>query len=214
MTEHTFAGRLQQLMAEVGIEARALARAADLSESTIYRYLAGDRREPGAGQIVAIARALGVSPGRLLGVEGETEESDETLTGSEPVARFELVPIMGRVTAGPGGVAEEQIEEYRHIPSTFIPRGQERSCFLVQARGESMVDAGIREGDLLLVCPTVAVRDGDVAIVDVDGEAMVKRVYIQSVRRVMLVSDNSAYPPRFVERARIIGRVMKGMRDY
>ena len=217
MANESFATRLQQLMEEIGMGPRDLARAADLSESTVYRCLAGDRREPGAGQIVAIARALRVSPNRLLGLE----EDADGLPGSEQVADFALVPIMGSVTAGAGGIADEQVEEYRHIPMTFIPQGQERSCFLVEARGESMVDAGIAEGDLLLVCPTVAVHDGDVAVVDVDGEAMVKRVYHQTGSggrsrrgRVLLVSDNSSYPPRLVDRARIVGRVMKGMRDY
>lgn len=119
------------------------------------------------------------------------------------------MPLLGRVTAGPGGIAEEHVEGWRHIEATFIPHGQEADCFLLEARGESMIEAGISDGAQLLVCVSVAVHDGDIAVVDVDGEAVVKRAFIDPAKgTVTLVSANPAFRPVTVPRARIIGRVM------
>lgn len=130
-----------------------------------------------------------------------------------PSQGFVLLPLLGRVTAGPGGIAEENVLSLHHVETTFIPHGQEHDCFLLDVRGESMIDAGLRPGDRLLVCSAVQVNDGDIAVVDVDGEAMVKRVYRRD-HAVLLVSDNPAFAPREVETARIIGRVMNATRVF
>lgn len=130
-----------------------------------------------------------------------------------PSEGFVLLPLLGRVTAGPGGIAEENVLSLHHVETTFIPHGQERDCFLLDVRGESMIDAGLRPGDRILVCSAVQVNDGDIAVVDVDGEAMVKRVYRRD-HAVLLVSDNPDFAPREVETARIIGRVMNATRVF
>lgn len=184
-----------------------MASLVDRSARQIQSY-ENDKAEPPAPVLLAWARAVGKKLDYFL----DDDEPPLPLPHSRPVDEFVLLPVLGRVTAGGGGVAEESIEGYRHLPVTFIPTGQEKACFLVEARGESMTDVGISPGDLLLVCSAVEVRDGDVAVVDVDGEAVVKRVYRQE-GRLLLTSENPAFVPFTVNRARIVGRVMKIIRD-
>jgi repressor LexA len=160
-----------------------------------------------------VADALGVDPGALTGARPAATIEPSTLPGYQPSAGFVLLPLLGRVTAGPGGSAEEAVLGYHHVEKTWIPPGQEDGCFLLDVRGDSMVDAGIRDGDRILVCRTVSLRDGDVAVVDVDGEAMVKRVYSRD-GSFLLVSENPQFKPVEVPRARIIGRVMTSWRYH
>ncbi len=200
-------------MSEAGLKVRQLAARADLPESTVYRHLDGKVDEPRARILRKYSDALSEEIGRhvsadeLLGIE-DSQPSWEP----PPIDGFAELPVLGRVTAGEGGITEEHIEEYRHVPKTYIPEGQEKACFLVEATGESMIDAGIKSGDELLVCKAVSVNDGDVAVLDIDGEAVVKRVYVEN-DHLMLVSDNPDIPPRRVPRARLVGRVMWAKTD-
>ena len=126
------------------------------------------------------------------------------------------IPLYERASAGAGGLADEQPSEFRHIPRAWIPEGQsEDSCIYVRATGDSMTQAGIEEGELLLVCRTVPVRQGDIAVVRIEDEVVVKRVQ-ELDGALLLVSDNPAYPVRRVDNGSvtIIGRVMWGRKDY
>jgi len=118
------------------------------------------------------------------------------------------VPLYDRVTAGSGGVADSTPTEYRHIPSAWIPAGQEGDCYLVRATGDSMIDAGIMEGDLLFICSAVPVHDGDIALIEIDGEEIVVKRVWHEAEDLLLVSENRGVAPRRVRDARIIGRVM------
>ena len=151
--------------------------------------------------------------------KGPAVADHSTLTPDLSIAEdFTLLPLLGTVTAGPGGIPDENIEEYHYIPRTFIPDRHTNCCFLIRVTGESMVDAGIQEGDLLLVCNSVEVESGDVAVVEVDGEAMCKRVrWVRDEygrnRRLILLSDNPDFEPIEVDQVRVVGRVMKSIRD-
>lgn len=136
--------------------------------------------------------------------------------GGGPAGEMVAIPLYERASAGAGGLADEQPSEFRHIPRAWIPEGQsEDSCIYVRATGDSMTQAGIEEGELLLVCRTVPVRQGDIAVVRIEDEVVVKRVQ-ELDGALLLVSDNPAYPVRRVDNGsvQIIGRVMWGRKDY
>lgn len=133
--------------------------------------------------------------------------------GIAPVGQQVLIPLVGHVTAGTGGIPIDHIEEYRHIPATFIPPGGEDTTFLLKAHGESMIGAGIQDGDLLLVCSSVAVHDGDIAVLEVEGEVMVKRIFRRE-KSLLVISENPTIAPFEVTEARLVGRVMKSIRDH
>jgi len=136
--------------------------------------------------------------------------SDEYLEGKRGI------PIVGRVAAGQPLLAEENIEGFLDLNRQFAGR---RDAFLLRVVGDSMVDEGIMDGDLVAVEPAETVENGAIAVVLLDGEATVKRVYIQRDRLALKSANRAAgYGTRYVKRnekdVRIIGRVTGCLRLY
>jgi repressor LexA len=103
------------------------------------------------------------------------------------------LPIIGRVAAGDPILAEENIEDRVDLPAGFF---QPRADYLLRVRGDSMVDAGIFDGDLLAVHKTQQATNGQIVVARVENEVTVKR--FQRTRRrnqVLLLPENSAYQP-------------------
>jgi len=194
--------RLRWLRTERGMSIAEVARKAELTESAVYRIESAARAKPQADTIAALARALGVSTDELLGME-----PPPYAVGMGPVNDFVLVPLIGAESIGDTTFAEQDIEAMHLVPKALLPDGHEDACFLTEASGASMADVGITEGDQLLVCKGLPVTDGDIGVVKVDGEIVVKRVYRRN-GRLQLVSDNSVYQPREVDESLLIGVVM------
>jgi repressor LexA len=100
------------------------------------------------------------------------------------------VPLLGHIQAGVPHLAEEQIEEWINLPSTLI-RGR-RDVFLLKVRGDSMINAGIFEGDLVIVRPVQEAKNNDIVAALLHDEATVKRlVYVKN--RAYLKAENPKY---------------------
>jgi len=106
-------------------------------------------------------------------------------------------------------LAEENIEEYIQTPSFA---GGEEGEFLLRVRGESMKDAGIIEGDLVVVRPQETASDGEIVVALVGEEATVKR-FFQEDDHVRLQPENAAMEPIRTRDVRILGRVVGLMRN-
>jgi repressor LexA len=119
------------------------------------------------------------------------------------------LPLVGQVAAGQPVLAEENIEEYIQTPSFA---GGEEGEFLLRVRGESMMDAGILEGDLVVVRPQDTAEDGDIVVALVGEEATVKR-FFQEADHVRLQPENAAMEPIRTRDVRILGRVVGLMRN-
>ncbi len=100
------------------------------------------------------------------------------------------VPLLGHIQAGSPHLAEEQIEEWINLPSTLIK--SRRDVFLLRVRGDSMINAGIYEGDLVIVRPTKDVKNNDIVVALLHDEATVKR-FIQIKNRAYLKAENPDY---------------------
>lgn len=100
----------------------------------------------------------------------------EILRDEHAMAPKKLVPlpVVGRVAAGTPILAEENIEDYLPLPTEFLPAGD---GFILHVRGDSMIDDGIRDGDLLIVRKQPTAHDGDIVVARLDDEATVKRFY-------------------------------------
>lgn len=101
------------------------------------------------------------------------------------------VPVMGSVQAGSPQLAEEFIEEWINLPQTFV-KGR-RDVFLLRIRGDSMINAGIHEGDLVIVRPTHDIKNNDIVVALLHDEATVKR-FVQIKNRAYLKAENPDYP--------------------
>ena len=119
------------------------------------------------------------------------------------------VPIVGNVAAGSPILAEECIEDYL----TFDTRGQDGEYFALRVRGESMRNAGILPGDLVVVHRQPTASHGEIVVAMIEDEATVKRLSKRN-GRIWLLPENEAYEPIDGTYAQILGKVAAVVRRY
>jgi repressor LexA len=102
------------------------------------------------------------------------------------------LPIVGRVAAGAPLLAQEHIEDYCDLSASFFAPP---AHYLLQVCGDSMINAGIFDGDLLAVHSTTDVKEGQIAVVRIDDEVTVKRWKRVSATRVDLIAENDDFAP-------------------
>ena len=114
------------------------------------------------------------------------------------------LPVVGQVAAGQPVLAEENVEEYVPVPEIA---GGDQGEFVLRVRGDSMKDAGILEGDHVIVRKQEAAGDGEIVVALVGEEATVKRFFKES-DHVRLQPENETMEPIRVRDVRVIGRVV------
>ena len=125
------------------------------------------------------------------------------------------LPLVGRVAAGAPILAEDNVEELVDVPA-FLRRDDDD--FVLRVRGDSMIDVGIFDADLIVVHPHVEARDGEIVVARVSGigddEATAKRFYRQGAS-VRLVAENENYEPIIVnaDQVEVVGRVVGVLRQ-
>ncbi len=111
----------------------------------------------------------------------------------------EGIPIIGRVAAGNPVLAQENIEDYCSLPASFFKPAAD---YFLRVQGDSMIDVGIHDGDLLAVHSTPVAANGDVVVARIEDEVTVKRLRKTSdKRRLQLLPENPAYSPIEVDLA-------------
>ena len=118
------------------------------------------------------------------------------------------VPLVGTVTAGKPILATEMIEEY--IPVAMRKSG---NYFALHVKGDSMINAHILDGDIVIVEQTPVANNGEIVVALIDDEATVKRFYKEN-GRFRLQPENDEYEPIIVEELAILGRVATVIRNY
>ena len=128
----------------------------------------------------------------------------EILDDSFNLTRREMVnvPIVGQVAAGEPILAQENIENYFPIPTEFMPNSQ---TFLLKVKGESMINAGILDGDMVLVEQTSTASNGDMVVALIDDGATVKTFYKEE-GIFRLQPENDSMDPIIVKEVSILGR--------
>ncbi|WP_432628279.1 transcriptional repressor LexA [Brotaphodocola sp.] len=115
------------------------------------------------------------------------------------------VPIIGTVAAGQPILAEQNIEEYFPIPSEYLPGGGQ--VFILRVKGESMINAGIFNGDQVIVQQTNTAENGDIVVALLDDSATVKRFYREN-GHYRLQPENDTMEPIIVSNVQILGKVV------
>jgi repressor LexA len=134
---------------------------------------------------------------------------DRAVDGVRSIVRPSGLPLVGQVAAGQPVLAEENIEDYVQTPDAA---GGDRGDYLLRIRGESMKNAGILEGDLVVVRPQDAADDGDIVVALVGEEATVKR-FFQEDDHVRLQPENETMEPIRSKEVRVLGKVVGLMRQ-
>lgn len=131
----------------------------------------------------------------------------EILDDSFSMVRQEIVsiPVVGAVAAGQPILATENIERYFPIPAEFIPMGEE--TFMLKVQGESMINAGILDGDTILVKSCNSAKNGDMVVALIDDSATVK-TYYKEEGHIRLQPENDTMEPIIVTgEVKILGKV-------
>lgn len=169
------------------------------SPSTVHAYI---KKMEVEGQIVKDAtkpRAL-----RTLGHEGKFRE------GFMSDREIENVPVVGRVTAGAPILAVENVEETFPIPVQYL---ENSVSFMLRVRGDSMINAGILDGDYILVRQQNTAVNGDMVVALIEDEATVK-TYYKERDHIRLQPENPDFAPILVPTCTILGKVTGLFRKY
>ena len=118
------------------------------------------------------------------------------------------VPLVGRIAAGGPILAEQAVEDVFPLPRQLVGDG---ALFLLEVRGDSMIDAAICDGDWVVVRQQPVADNGDIVAAMIDGEATVK-TYRRTRRHVWLIPHNAAYEPIPGDDATVLGRVTAVLR--
>jgi repressor LexA len=134
----------------------------------------------------------------------------ELPTGGMDIASQEAayVPLVGRIAAGGPILAEEQVEDIFPLPRQLVGEG---SLFMLKVAGDSMISAGIADGDWVVIRQQENAMNGEIVAAMIDGEATVKSLK-QSDGHVWLMPHNPAYTPIFGDDATILGKVVAVLR--
>lgn len=126
---------------------------------------------------------------------------------------FTTIPILGTIAAGTPLLAVENIEGEMQVPTAML--GATRNAFLLHVKGDSMVDAHIMNGDLVIIRPQQSAENGDLVAALFGDEATVKRLHIEGEEAVLLPA-NEAYQPIPLRHTdvRLIGKVIGLLRTY
>lgn len=121
------------------------------------------------------------------------------------------VPLIGTVAAGQPLLAVENIESYFPIPAEYLPRG---NAFMLKVKGDSMINAGIHDGDNVVILETHEAKDGDMIVALIGDSATVKTFYREE-GFIRLQPENDTMSPIIVTQdLRILGRVIGVMRFF
>ena len=132
----------------------------------------------------------------------------EVLDGSHQRGRS--VPLVGRVTAGQPILAIENIEDYLTLPQSMLG-SDEIYCLRVQ--GESMINAGILDGDIVVLREQHDAENGDIVVAMVDDEATLKRIFYED-DRVRLQPENSTMQPIYADSVTVLGKLIALFRQF
>jgi repressor LexA len=166
------------------------------------------RRDPNRPRALEVLLPSGErAPSRQLSLSPRTSVEDETGIGDafpEPVP----VPVVGRIAAGGPILAEERIEDVFPLPRQLVGDG---TVFLLEVRGDSMIDAAICDGDWVVVRQQPTANNGEIVAALLDDEATVK-TFKRTGSQVWLIPHNPAYDPIDGNDATILGKVVAVLR--
>ena len=136
----------------------------------------------------------------------------EVCDDSFQMVRTETVslPVVGNVAAGQPILAEENIEEYFPVPADVVPKGE---SFILNVHGESMINAGIFNGDRVFVNACSTASNGEIVVALIDDSATVKTFYKED-GHIRLQPENDSMDPIIVEDCQILGKVFGVFRFY
>lgn len=199
----TIGEKIKNLRILAGLTQEELAEAAGTTKQTIHKYETGIISNIPASKIKALADKLQTTPAYLMG--WDEPEADLTKYGLMPL-KTKRFRMLGEIACGQPIFADEDFETYIEASSNI------KADFCLTAKGDSMINARISDGDIVFIRQQDIVDNGEIAAVIIDDSATLKRVYIQD-NYLTLMAENPAYPPIVIKlnessNIRILGKAV------
>ena len=179
--------RIKTLRLALKYTLEELGVAVGVSKATIQRYETGIISNIPSDKIELLAKALKTSPAYLMGWEEDPQKGLYQVEGILSV-KTRRYPLLGDIACGAPIEAQEEIDTY------IEANGSIHADFCLRAKGDSMIDARIMDGDIVFVRAQPDVENGEIAVVLIDGEATLKKVY-KYADRLVLMPANPDYSP-------------------
>lgn len=185
----TLYDRIKSRRTELGLTVEELAHKMGYKDKSSISKIENGKADIPQSKIAAFADALQTTPAYLMGWEEQSEPKKPTIPpGFEPMPKMKKIPLIGAIACGEPITAEQNIEKMVDVPENI------RCDFSLTCHGDSMVDAGIHDKDVVYIRIQPEVENGEIAAVRIDGEATLKRVYYNP-GTLTLMPANPAYAP-------------------
>ena len=185
----TLYDRIKSRRTELGLTVEELAHKMGYKDKSSISKIENGKADIPQSKIAAFADALQTTPAYLMGWEEQPEPKKPTIPpGFEPMPKMKKIPLIGSIVCGEPITAEQNIEKMVDVPENI------RCDFSLTCHGDSMVDAGIHDKDVVYIRIQPEVENGEIAAVRIDGEATLKRVYYNP-GTLTLMPANPAYAP-------------------
>ena len=179
------AQKIRELRQAKGLTLEQIADVVGVGKSTVRKWETGMIANMRRDKIASLAKALGVTPGYLMGWE---DADIPTPSNIIPLPEMRKVPLLGSIACGAPILAEEHIEEYVDIPRNI------QADFALTCKGDSMINARIFDGDIVYIRHQETVENGQIAAVLIENEATLKRVRLFE-DHISLEPENPQYRP-------------------
>lgn len=184
--------RLREALRLRNMKPSMLSYKTGISEASLSHYLAG-HYEPKTKKVQAMAKALRVSDAWLSGLDVSMEDEKNDINyeqyGLRPVTKKRF-PMLGEIACGQPILAEEDHESYIDASADID------ADFCLTAKGDSMIEARIKDGDVVFIKKQSIVNNGEIAAVIIDGEATLKKwYYYPDKQKLVLNPANTNYEP-------------------
>lgn len=170
--------RMKQRRKEIGFSAEKVAERLGVSPATIYRYEKGDIEKVPVDSLAELAKILQTTPAYLMGWEEQPTPKPTSPApippGFMPMPKMKKVPLIGAIACGDPITALQNREGDVDVPEDV------RCDFALKCHGDSMVGAGIHDGDVVYIHIQPDVENGEIAAVRIGDEATLKRVYLHT----------------------------------
>ena len=174
---------------DLGFTLDDVATKVGVHKSTIQRYEIGDIKSPKLPVIQAIAKALGVDPDWIIGKSASRCVDSNIL----PVPDMKRIPVYGTIPAGTPALAIEHIEGY-----DFADVSNAEDYFFLRVKGDSMINANIFDGSLVLIHRQSCADNGQIVACLVNGDEATLKRFKQQNSTIVLIPENPAYEPRIL----------------
>ncbi|MBR5873144.1 MAG: helix-turn-helix domain-containing protein [Oscillospiraceae bacterium] len=175
---------------ELNLTLEEIGNAVGVSKATVQRWESGEIKNLRRDKIGNLAKVLNISPSQLLGDldEDNTKHTEMNIPGIIPLPTGKRVPIIGSIACGTPILAQENIEGYLSL------NPDDSADFCLICKGDSMLPR-CQNGDLVLIRKQPTVDNGEIAAVRIGDEATLKKVYRPAPDQLMLIAENSDFPP-------------------